>query len=80
MKNLSLHTQQNRREFLRGIGRTAGLGGVAVVIGLTTVRKRSPSVNSECSNQSLCCKCRLYKNCSLPQAFITRSMQNNEKH
>ena len=80
MKNLSLHTQQNRREFLRGIGRTAGLAGVAVVIGLTTLRKQSTSVSSKCSDQGLCSKCRLYKDCSLPRAFITRFMQNNEKH
>ncbi|MCK5270309.1 MAG: hypothetical protein KAJ46_05970 [Sedimentisphaerales bacterium] len=66
MKNLSLHTQQNRREFLRGIGRTAGLGGVAAVIGFTTWRKISTSVNSGCSDQGLCSKCRLYKDCPLP--------------
>ena len=80
MKNLSLHTRQNRREFLRGIGRTAGLAGVAVVIGLATLRKQSTSVNSGCSNQGLYCKCRLYKDCSLPQASIAKLMQNNEKH
>ena len=75
MKNLSLPIRQNRREFLHGLGRTAGLAGVAIVIGLSTLRKRSPSTSISCTNQDLCCKCRLYKDCSLPQAFIARFMQ-----
>ncbi len=64
---------KNRREFLRGLGRGAGLG--ALLLGVGVLVERPGSMNEECVNSGICRGCSAFRGCGLPQALSAKEFE-----
>ncbi len=66
----------DRREFLRGLGRGAGLG--ALLLGAGVLMERPGSANEECINTGICRGCSAFRGCGLPQALSAKEFEARE--
>ena len=64
---------KDRREFLRGLGRGAGLG--ALLLGAGVLMDRPGSTNEECINSGICRGCSVFRDCGLPQALSAKEFE-----
>lgn len=60
--------REDRREFLKSMGRWAALGGLTLGIGML-VKKSDDRPIETCVSDGICRKCADLKNCGLPQAI-----------
>ncbi len=65
---------KTRREFIRGLGRTAALGAVAGGGILLAVK----SASGPCDSPARCESCKLLGRCDLPEARAAVERQHNE--
>ena len=66
MKREASEPTSTRRDFLRGVGRTAALAGVAA-LAILSIR------DGECVNGGQCHGCRAFDDCELPPAQASRA-------
>lgn len=59
---------EERREFIRSLGRYLILGGLASVTG-GLILKRVLASDKECIEPNLCQSCRIFDDCNLPRAL-----------
>ena len=71
MKKHNSKTEHGRREFIRGMLRTAAMAGLAAV-GLISVLRRPAPVDHRCVNRGICSGCGRSGRCILPQAVSAR--------
>ncbi|MHC4884685.1 MAG: hypothetical protein ACYTGH_06320 [Planctomycetota bacterium] len=60
----------DRREFLRGCGRVAMLGGL--VGGAAALATRKPLPNQTCSEDLICTRCAQLSTCNVPTALTVK--------
>jgi len=58
-----------RREFLRGLGRSAMLGGLLLGAGALIRREHAERPLETCASDGICRNCRDLRDCGLPQAL-----------
>lgn len=63
---------EDRREFLRGLGRVALLGGLIVGAGSLIRREETARRIETCASDGICRNCRNLRDCGLPQALSYR--------
>jgi len=64
---------ESRRAFVRDCVRYPVLAGLAVLGGWLALKKSDPSLAEPCVMSRVCRGCKLFDNCSLPQAAATRN-------
>ena len=73
---MSENYRDDRRKFLKSLGRVFALGGI--VLGSGALVGKEKSNNETCVNNGICGDCNEYRNCELPQALSRR--ETIEKH
>ena len=67
---------EDRREFLRGLGRVALMGGLIIGAGWLIRREETGRRIETCTSDGICRNCRDLKDCGLPQALSYRQSTN----
>jgi hypothetical protein len=68
-----LEQKQDRREFLRTIGRYAATAAVGTASAFLLIRKaRNNEKAHRCTNRGICDGCSTFDGCSLPQALSAK--------
>jgi hypothetical protein len=72
----SLHDRdQDRRDFLRNLGRCVALGGMTVLGGYLALKRARAIEAGTCINQGVCGRCPISHGCRLPEAQSYRQEQ-----
>ena len=72
------NVDDNRREFLRRLGRTAAGAGLAALTGVLLVRNGDAAAAPACPNDQRCRCCGLARTCELPAAEALRAAPPRE--
>lgn len=71
--NYSNQKPRTRREFLRGAGRGAAAGALALIGGLLAVRRLWAGDKADCVIRNPCGNCLTFGACELPRATAARA-------
>ena len=72
--------QKNRRELLRTIGRALGLGSLAWIGVKVRKNMSSAQANEICGEPNPCRGCRIFEDCTLPQALDAKGGSQEPSH
>lgn len=69
-----LEQKQDRREFLRTIGRYAAVAAVGTTSAFLLIRKARGNEENKCTSRGICDGCKSFTDCGLPQALSAKQM------